>query len=386
MDSDKETVAAEKRQEYGPIKARQSLDFLSATFELLNDNISGQQWLEKLGALANCRSVTCVWWSSDIPEKLISEACGRRLNLGSRRIRAFDRAIAAAPKEPGLLDKLLEKASCTPSDHLDCDFRADQLIACVDWWPANVLLIFSDRLDEPDWSQTDRQRLTDLLPVIRQSVTVKKRLSLLSDTVEISTKVFDEIPRGFITLTPDFEIIFKNKFAQLLLERNTLFQFSGEHLQFRNLEIQLEYQEQLKRLASLPKDQLNEFVWYKNLSGSAETGSLMATMLAFSFDHTRTESSRFDRAALIILEQQGYRGVAREEQLREFYQLTKAQARFLHAVVQNNSIEEAAAMLHISINTARSHLRAIYDRLGINNIGQLLQITNATLTAYTPPE
>ena len=385
-DSDNETVAAEEWREYGLIKARQSRDFLGATLELLNDEITGPQWLGMLASLANCRSITCIWWPSDMPEKIIVEACGRELNPSTRWISALDKAIAAAPNEPGLLDELLEKGGCALSDHPDCDFRPDQLITCIDWSPANVLLILNDRIDEPDWPQTDRHRLTDLLPVIRQSVTVKKRLSRLSDTVELSTKIFDEIPRGFITLMPDSEIIFTNKFSNSLLKNNKLLKCRDQHLQFRDLATQLEFQEELKVLISLPKDQLNEFVWYKNLSGSAETGSLMATMLAFGFDHMRTESTRFDRAALVILEQQGYRGVAGEEQLREFYQLTKAQARLLHAIIQNSSIEGAAATLHISINTARSHLRAIYDRLGINNIGQLLQITNATLTAYTPPE
>jgi len=386
IDSDKETVATAEWQLYGPKKARESRDFFAATFDLINDEITGPQWLDKLATLANCRSVTCLWWPADYPEKIAVEHCGRELNLGNKQINAIDKAIAIAPDEPGLLDELLEETSCNPSDRHDCLFRPDQLIACIDWWPANVLLIFDDRLDAPDWSQNDRQHVRDLLPILRQSVTVKKRLSKLTNSMELTNKILDEFPRGFILLMPDSEILDTNLFAEKLLEKSTLFQLVDRSFRFRAPEIQHDFHMQLKKISSLPKDQLNEFVWYKNLSGSAETGSLMATVLAFGFDVFRSESTRFDRVALIILEQQGYRGIAGEEQLREFYQLTKAQARLLHAIIQNNSIEDAAATLHISINTARSHLRAIYDRLGINNLGQLLQITNATMATYRPPD
>jgi DNA-binding CsgD family transcriptional regulator len=386
MSSDNDTVPAEESQAFGIKKLRESQDFFAATFSLLNDDITGPQWLEKLATLANCRSITCLWWPADYPEKMIVEACGRELNLSNEQLSAIDKAITIAPAEPGLLDELLEKTGCGPSDHHDCLFRADQLIACIDWWPANVILIFDDRLDEPDWSQNDRQRVRDLLPTIRQSVTVKKRLSKLTDSIELTNKILDEFPRGFILLMPDSDILDANLFANRLIEKSPVFQLSDRNFRFRDREIQQDFQMQLKKIDALPKDQLNEFVWHKNLSGSAATGSLMATVLAFGFDTVRTESTRFDRVALIILEQQGYRGVAGEKQLREFYQLTKAQARLLHAIIQHNTIEEAATTLHISINTARSHLRAIYDRLGINNIGQLLQITNATLTTYNPPD
>jgi DNA-binding CsgD family transcriptional regulator len=372
--------------EFSARKSNEALLFLTATFDLLNDEITGPQWLENLAALAGCRSITCVWWPVDYPEKMIAEVCGRQLDLSKEQLRTLNKAIATAPNEPTLLYELPEQTSSMASDHQNCGFRSDQLIACIDWWPANVLLIFNDRLHGPDWTLNDRQRLKALLPIIRRSLTVKKRLSKLADAIELSNKIMDEIPRGFITLMPDSEILGTNRFAEILLDKGMIFERNGKQMQFKNEEVQHEFQNQLQKICALSKDQLNEFVWYKNLSSSAAKGSLMATVFAFGFDHMRTESTRFDRVALIILEQQGLREVAGEKQLTEFYQLTKAQARLLHAIMQNNSIEEAASTLHISINTARSHLRAIYERLGVNNISQLLHITNATLTAYTRPE
>jgi DNA-binding CsgD family transcriptional regulator len=46
--------------------------------------------------------------------------------------------------------------------------------------------------------------------------------------------------------------------------------------------------------------------------------------------------------------------------------------------MRNVTIEQAAELLHISVNTARSHLRAIYARLGVASKAQLMQMVSST--------
>ena len=70
------------------------------------------------------------------------------------------------------------------------------------------------------------------------------------------------------------------------------------------------------------------------------------------------------------------------EQLSDFYNLTKAQSRLVIALMQGKSSEEAAAHLNVSVNTVRSHLRAIYSKLGTDNKADLVRIVSATLVGY----
>lgn len=60
------------------------------------------------------------------------------------------------------------------------------------------------------------------------------------------------------------------------------------------------------------------------------------------------------------------------ETLRRIYQLTKAEARLAAALVQDPRLEEAAASIHISVSTARTHLKRIFNKTGTNRQSSLV--------------
>lgn len=52
------------------------------------------------------------------------------------------------------------------------------------------------------------------------------------------------------------------------------------------------------------------------------------------------------------------------ETLRDMYQLTRAEARLAAALVQDPRLEKATQTLHISVSTARTHLKRIFTKTG----------------------
>lgn len=60
------------------------------------------------------------------------------------------------------------------------------------------------------------------------------------------------------------------------------------------------------------------------------------------------------------------------ETLRDMYQLTRAEARLTAALVQDPRLEKAAQAVHISISTARTHLKRIFTKTGTNSQPALL--------------
>jgi len=69
-------------------------------------------------------------------------------------------------------------------------------------------------------------------------------------------------------------------------------------------------------------------------------------------------------------------------ELREFYGLSKGQGRVIACMLRGTNIDDTAKELHISINTIRSHLRAVYDKLGVNNKSELFRLLSMTLVNY----
>ncbi len=132
------------------------------------------------------------------------------------------------------------------------------------------------------------------------------------------------------------------------------------------------------RIQSLRDGDFEDYAWYRNLDKSSPANSVLLTMKAFRLDLWRREATPHDRIAVLILDMPGIHSVPPQAQLREFYELTPAQARVVQTILQDMSVEDAASKLNVSINTVRAHLRAIYARLGVTNKSQLLRVISTT--------
>jgi DNA-binding CsgD family transcriptional regulator len=355
-------------------KLRQARDLLASCFDLLNDDITAQEWLGKLADLANCESVTCIWWRTGQPDTYLKDVFGREMDFSVDCFGSIDHLIDATRPQAACILGKSEVAASTLTDEADFScMSSDRLITCIDWNPARVILILGDRLVSPNWDANDRLRINEILPVIRKSVLVKKKLSLYTDIIEISRKVDDEAARGLLTLLPNRDVLAANKQASDILEDGSIIRLKAHKIEFAKMELQAEFEFQLNRMATMTANHPENFYWYRNLGKSKASEDLLLTMRAVSLNSWHRESFLDDRTAIITLERMEYQEVPAVGQLREFYGLTDAQARFIREVMGSANIDEAASNLHISINTARSHLRAIYSKIGVNNMSQLMR-------------
>jgi DNA-binding CsgD family transcriptional regulator len=205
-------------------------------------------------------------------------------------------------------------------------------------------------------------------------------MSSYEDAIEITNKLFDEMPRGLVVVTVEGELVVASRMTRQLIETGRLFKSSEKYLEFDDPEIQGAFEEQLGSIAALPADALEKYVWHKNLTGTTGPDSYTASLLAFRYQNWKLESTACDRVAVLVINNQKLIGVPAIEHIREFYRLTNAQARVVTALFKGESVEEASTALNISPNTVRSHLRAIYSKLGVANKAALLQLVSTTTT------
>jgi DNA-binding CsgD family transcriptional regulator len=71
------------------------------------------------------------------------------------------------------------------------------------------------------------------------------------------------------------------------------------------------------------------------------------------------------------------------KQFMDYYELTKAQSRLAVHLCTSDNIIGAAEALHISVNTARSHLREIYRKTRTNSQSELIKLLTSSLKSYT---
>jgi DNA-binding CsgD family transcriptional regulator len=242
-----------------------------------------------------------------------------------------------------------------------------------------VFVIFRQRKISPDWLEYDRERLRELLPIIGKSVAIKKRLSKNADIIELSSKINDESSRGFITLMPDSRVVATNRLARSILDKKELIKLRGDKVEICDKQLKIEFEQQLAQIQKSSERELSAYSWYRNIGKLPESGDLLLTMRAFCPDSWRRESSAHNRTIVITLEKMQRQTTPNEAQLCEFFNLTKAQARLVKQLTRSSGVEDAANALNISVNTARSHLRAIYERVGVSDKAQLLQRVGSTI-------
>lgn len=79
-------------------------------------------------------------------------------------------------------------------------------------------------------------------------------------------------------------------------------------------------------------------------------------------------------AALVIIRDPEARVLASHEQLRRLYGLTAAEANLAQLLMEGCTVDEAAQNLHISCNTARCQIRAIFAKTGVTRQTDLVRI------------
>jgi len=359
---------AEQRAE----KQAQLALVLEGCFDLLNENIDATVWLGQLAELAGCDALACLWWRAGRPEHSGADIYGPLDDSPQDWINYLEPALAAAQPDDVRLLQGLDENSRLLTD--------DRMVYCLDHSPVRVIFVFSHRNNGPVWDERDKNNLLKAMRIINKPIKTRSRLSALNDVLDLTNKFIDGWPRACIVLTPDGDVYTSNKLAKKVIRKKRPLKLRDGKLDLGSKEKNAELREELAKVMALPRDELSDYSWHRNLSDSTAPDSCLLTMHAYPFDHWRLESAARDRILVMVIQIHDEMEMPSVARIREFYKLTNAQAKIAIELMRGNSIEKTANLLHVSINTVRTHLRAIYAKVGVANKSQLIVRLGNTLT------
>jgi len=362
-------------------KGQQAMDLMATSFDLINGDAATEDWLEKLAILANCESAMCVRWSVGQSENALTSVHGEQPTLPLDWLSRAEWIISSAnPAEPGMLDDLAINNGLLDRTAADNIFGTNAAYAYLDWAPARILIIFSQRLPERHWSSIDRERLRYFLPQIRKSILLHKKITQLDNKLNLANKLLNEFPRASITLTIKANVSRVSNKAKALLTTTNCLHINEQNIRFSDADIQATFVQQLQIASNTSLELLPTFAWHLKIAEPGQKETLLITLRAYALDNWTVEASAYDRLLLMHIERMDTAPHASVAKLRAFYELTDAQARLVAALLNGEEIEGAAASMHVSVNTARSHLRSVYAKLDVNSRSQLLQkLTRTTV-------
>jgi DNA-binding CsgD family transcriptional regulator len=217
----------------------------------------------------------------------------------------------------------------------------------------------------------DIERCRLMLPHLQRALQMYRRLAALETERDVAFRALDQLPWGVMFVDKHRKRLATNRHAQELL-------IAGDGLTARDNTLRAELADETARLERLLSDALDR----SGPGGPSGTLSITRPSGAAPLNvvvvplHVKTErfAEQGPIAAIFVTDPDMPLHSSNQQQLRELYSLTAGEARLAAWLLQGKSVDEAAAAMGITVNTARAYLKRIYQKTGVRRQPELMRL------------
>lgn len=233
------------------------------------------------------------------------------------------------------------------------------------------LVWFSRPVDQGEFSQRDRDDLELLLPHLRQATALSDELTDLNMQLDTASQVLNRTPFGMFFLDVDGTLLYGNRRAYDMLERDDSLVIRDGKLALRSDERRKELDAIVRKLRDVQEVDDSSL---DRLTVKRSTGDSPYLMVIVPLK-LKPSSGRLHggRVILVQVHDPAAVGKSRVEGLEIFYELTAAEAEVCQRLAEQKSLALVAADLGVSVNTAKTHLIRSFRKIGVSSQAELLQ-------------
>ena len=231
--------------------------------------------------------------------------------------------------------------------------------------------------DRGGFSDLENEALQTLLGYFRRAVILNRRFIDISNQNKTMGAVLSSAPRGIVTLGQNGQTTYLNTEAKRIFSQADGLSLTNNRIDFRDGKLR----DKFSGFIELARQNRDITMKQQRMSAMIRRDSVTTPyqLMAYTLPVNKRQASFFDGEplAILIIQDATTNLELRAELLQTFYNLSSAEARLAVALYKGSTLPDAADEIHISINTARSQLRSIFKKVGVNSQSTLLQ----TLTA-----
>lgn len=214
------------------------------------------------------------------------------------------------------------------------------------------------------FDESDREIAGFVLPHLRRAWTIAERLDLLA----AGESVLDAVPLGAVFLGSDGAAIYCNRAAQEIFNANDGLGLRSGGLTAQDKKAEIQLRKSIDSALALCQRPGPAAVSVPRRSSRRDYQVVSAPFLGQFRQFLGLPRPR----VLVLITDPEHHAAANEDQMRELFKLTRREAAIAAKLIEGKSVEQAAAELSVTYETARTHLRRIFSKTGTSRQAELL--------------
>ena len=210
-----------------------------------------------------------------------------------------------------------------------------------------------------------------LAPHLRRAVQVRSRISAVERERDAAVEVLNRLPTGVVLCDETGAPVVVNESGRQILA-------AGDALTLRRGKLsacrQLEAEALQNLIAGAARTALGEGMDPGGTLSVPRPSGLPLSVLVSPLRAPPEVGGRARIAAAIFISDPDSMMDTNEERLMRLYGLTPAESRLAAKIAQGRSLEQAAAMLNITTETARSYIKRILSKTGVKRQAELVRL------------
>ena len=182
-------------------------------------------------------------------------------------------------------------------------------------------------------------------------------------------KALDAIPVGIVIVSEEMRVCHMNAYADEILRHNSSLDCTANRLLARDRQ----FDEKLKQLVQVAMMKSREGIADSSeaifVSSPAQREQI--EIIVTPAEHAGFGSPDEALVVLYLFDASLERHISRDV-LNRLYGLTQTEAKLVQHLVSGSTLDKAAKQLEISVNTARTHLKHVFHKTGINRQAELV--------------
>ncbi len=223
------------------------------------------------------------------------------------------------------------------------------------------------------YTAEEAELMRTLLPHLQRAFRIGNMLADLTLERDMLSKTLDKLPQGALVINEIGYPIFMNESAKQMLARQDGLSLDRQgKLQVSQRPAAVALQ-QMIHSASQPYDALKQ-----DCGGALQierpSGLRAYALMIAPLNLELSQLNYQQAAAMIFITDPEMQAEVPTDMLQRLYGLTPAEAKLAALLAHGKSVTEAAEELHVTQNTARTHLKHIFQKTGVKRQSELVKL------------